>query len=79
MTATTRFLTALAASAITLAGLPPAPVSAGTFATNQHDFIHRRAGRTTPDARSVGSIGGGWNEPEGFIARGSGGRIGGRR
>ncbi len=78
MTATTRLLTALAASAITLVGFTPTPVSAGTFATNQHEFIHRRAGKTTPEARSVGSIVGGWTETGGFIARGSGVLIGGR-
>lgn len=75
MTATTTRNLAATTLAATLAftGLT---ASAGTMLTDQHDFIHRRMGETTPEARSVGQITGGYGD--GGVVRGSGVLVGGR-
>ncbi len=80
-TISTRFWAAAAiASAVTLVGLIPSTVLAGTFATDQHEFIHRILGERNNGSRSVGSIVGGFGigKDVSGIVRGSGVLVGDR-
>ncbi len=76
-TTSTRFQAIAIAVPALVAGLFAAPALAGTFQTNQHEFIHRSMGQTTREARSVGSIIGGYSEDRGVV-QGSGVLVGSR-
>lgn len=60
-----------------IAGVFTAPAVAGTMQSNAYDFMHRQMGKTTHEARSVGSITMGW-ETDSQVIRGSGVLVGGR-
>ncbi len=72
----TRFKAVAIAVTTLVAGFAATAASAGTMASNAHDFIHRRIAENAPEARSVGEILGSYDGPG--IVRGSGVLVGGR-